>query len=214
MKTQQDLIALFKQVATEVDKREFRDITGDSVITDLGIDSLSMMQIVGEMELRLNIMIPDEDLVELVTVGDLVKVVARRIEGTYGNAARDADVPGVHELLREGRARAALEPLRRHPLGQGQQETPAKSWRSAPRRSAASRCTCPTTSPAASTSCASRSARRGSRPTGPTKSRSTRSRSTEYLMRSGKRTDEQMVDFQNTIFEKDWELPVRHARAR
>ena len=81
MKTQQDLIALFKQVATEVDKREFREVTGESVITDLGIDSLSMMQIVGEMELKLNIMIPDEDLVELVTVEDLVKVVARRIEG-------------------------------------------------------------------------------------------------------------------------------------
>ena len=47
MKTQQDLIALFKQVATEVDKREFRDVTGESVITELGIDSLSMMQIVG-----------------------------------------------------------------------------------------------------------------------------------------------------------------------
>jgi acyl carrier protein len=82
MKTQQDLIVLFKEVATEVDKREFRDVTGDSVITDLGIDSLSMMQIVGEMELRLNIMIPDDDLVELVTVADLVKVVQHRVEGT------------------------------------------------------------------------------------------------------------------------------------
>ena len=80
MKTQQDLIALFQQVATEVDKREFGKVTGESVITDLGIDSLAMMQIVGEMELRLNIMIPDEDLVELVTVADLVKVVQRRQE--------------------------------------------------------------------------------------------------------------------------------------
>jgi acyl carrier protein len=80
MKTQQELITLFKQVATEVDKREFRDVTGESVISDLGIDSLSMMQIVGEMELRLNVMIPDEDLVELVTVEDLLKVVARRLE--------------------------------------------------------------------------------------------------------------------------------------
>jgi len=82
MKTQQDLIAMFKQVATEVDKREFRDVTGESIITELGIDSLSMMQIVGEMELRLNIMIPDEDLVELVTVADLVKVVERRLLGS------------------------------------------------------------------------------------------------------------------------------------
>jgi acyl carrier protein len=82
MKSEQDLIALFKQVATEVDKREFKDVTGQSIISELGIDSLSMMQIVGEMELRLNIMIPDEDLVELVTVEDLVKAVARRVEGS------------------------------------------------------------------------------------------------------------------------------------
>jgi acyl carrier protein len=82
MNTQQDLIAMFKQVATEVDKREFRDVTGESIITELGIDSLAMMQIVGEMELRLNIMIPDEDLVELVTVADLVKVVERRLGST------------------------------------------------------------------------------------------------------------------------------------
>ena len=80
MKTQQDLIVLFQQVATEVDKREFRDVTGESVITDLGIDSLSMMQIVGEMELKLGIMIPDEDLVELVTVADLARVVLRRLD--------------------------------------------------------------------------------------------------------------------------------------
>jgi acyl carrier protein len=82
MKSEQDLIALFKQVATEVDKREFKDVTGQSIISELGIDSLSMMQIVGEMELRLNIMIPDEDLVELVTVEDLVKAVAKRVEGS------------------------------------------------------------------------------------------------------------------------------------
>jgi acyl carrier protein len=82
MKKYDDLIALFKQVATEVDKREFGDVTGESVISDLGIDSLSMMQIVGEMELRLDIMIPDEDLVELVTVSDLVKVVERRLTGS------------------------------------------------------------------------------------------------------------------------------------
>ena len=80
MKSHDDLIALFKQVAKEVDKRDFQNLTGDSVISDLGIDSLSMMQIVGEMELKLDIMIPDEDLVELVTVKDLLAVVERRME--------------------------------------------------------------------------------------------------------------------------------------
>src|SRR5689334_20825618 len=35
---------------------------------------------------------------------------------------------------------------------------------------------------------------------------------TEYLLRSGKRTDEQMADFQNRIFEKTWELPFHTPR--
>jgi acyl-[acyl-carrier-protein] desaturase len=35
---------------------------------------------------------------------------------------------------------------------------------------------------------------------------------TEYLLRSGKRTDEQMVDFQNKIFDKTWERPFHTPR--
>jgi acyl-[acyl-carrier-protein] desaturase len=35
---------------------------------------------------------------------------------------------------------------------------------------------------------------------------------TEYLLRSGKRTDEQMADFQNRIFEKTWQLPFTTPR--
>ena len=74
-----DLLSMFKVVAARVDKREFNNVTNESVITELGIDSLSMMQIVGEMEQELGIMIPDEDLVELVTVGDLCKKVEARL---------------------------------------------------------------------------------------------------------------------------------------
>ena len=75
-----NLLEMFKTVAARVDKREFPNVTATSVITDLGIDSLSMMQIVGEMETELGVMIPDEDLVELITVGDLVKKVEDRLE--------------------------------------------------------------------------------------------------------------------------------------
>ncbi len=81
-----DLVALFTQVATEVDKREFSNVTMDSVISDLGLDSLAMMQIVGEMELRLNVTIPDEDLVRLGTVADLAKVVEHRLAERSGTA--------------------------------------------------------------------------------------------------------------------------------
>lgn len=74
----QDLLGMFKSVATRIDKRKFDHVTRESVITELGIDSLSMMQIVGEMETELGVMIPDEDLVEIRTVGDLVSKVEAR----------------------------------------------------------------------------------------------------------------------------------------
>jgi acyl carrier protein len=74
-----DLLEMFKAVAERVDKKKFEGVTRASVITDLGIDSLSMMQIVGEMETELALQIPDEDLVEIITVGDLVSKVERRL---------------------------------------------------------------------------------------------------------------------------------------
>jgi acyl carrier protein len=79
MTENRDLLEMFRVVAARVDKREFPHVTPTSVITELGIDSLSMMQIVGEMETELGIMIPDEDLVELVTVGDLVEKIGTRL---------------------------------------------------------------------------------------------------------------------------------------
>ncbi|MEM9695427.1 MAG: phosphopantetheine-binding protein [Myxococcota bacterium] len=75
----QDVLSMFKTVAGRVDKKSFEDVTRESVITDLGIDSLSMMQIVGELETELDLQIPDEDLVEIVTVGDLCTKVEARL---------------------------------------------------------------------------------------------------------------------------------------
>jgi acyl carrier protein len=79
MNSSVDTLETFKQVAARVDKRAFPHVTRQSVITELGIDSLSMMQIVGEMETELDVIIPDEDLVELVTVGDLCSKVEAKI---------------------------------------------------------------------------------------------------------------------------------------
>ena len=76
---QTDILEKFKLIAARVDHKELPNVTRESVITDLGIDSLSMMQIVGEMETEFGIMIPDEDLVEMVTVGDLCKKIEARL---------------------------------------------------------------------------------------------------------------------------------------
>lgn len=77
MSDTQSLLVLFRQVVEEVDKKKLPDVTEQSIIAELGIDSLSTMQIVGELENRLDIMIPDDQLVKLETVGDLLAVVER-----------------------------------------------------------------------------------------------------------------------------------------
>ena len=79
MTENKDVLAMFKTVAERIDKKSFNDVTRESVSTDLGIDSLSMMQIVGELETELDLQIPDEDLVEIVTVGDLCSKVEHRL---------------------------------------------------------------------------------------------------------------------------------------
>jgi acyl carrier protein len=79
MNEKRDLLEMFKTVAARVDKRPFPDVTLASKISELGIDSLSVMQIIGELETELGIMIPDEDLVEITTVGDLCKKVEARL---------------------------------------------------------------------------------------------------------------------------------------
>lgn len=80
MNNKRDLLELFKEVALRVDKRALPYVTRASRISDLGIDSLSVMQIVGELETELGIMIPDEDLVEVVTVGDLCAKVEASLD--------------------------------------------------------------------------------------------------------------------------------------
>lgn len=79
MNKKRDLLELFKDVALRVDKRALPNVSRSSKISELGIDSLSVMQIVGELETELEIMIPDEDLVEIVTVGDLCDKVQARL---------------------------------------------------------------------------------------------------------------------------------------
>lgn len=79
MNEKRDLLELFKEIALRVDKRALPNVSRSSKISDLGIDSLSVMQIVGELETELGIMIPDEDLVEIVTVGDLCNKVGERL---------------------------------------------------------------------------------------------------------------------------------------
>ncbi len=56
-------------------------VSEESHITgDLGIDSLSVMEIVAELEDTFALTFPDEELPSIRTVGDVIRTVSRRLQ--------------------------------------------------------------------------------------------------------------------------------------
>ena len=78
----QDLILMFRNLASEIAERDFSHVTEEDPIADLGIDSLAMLELVGTMERELSIQVPDEKLVGLETVSQLLELVEGRIQQT------------------------------------------------------------------------------------------------------------------------------------
>ncbi|MDB4988326.1 MAG: hypothetical protein JWN04_3504, partial [Myxococcaceae bacterium] len=62
---------------------DYSFVQEDNAIAELGIDSLAMLELVGTMERQLSIRVPDEKLVGLVTVRELLDIV----EGGLNKAA-------------------------------------------------------------------------------------------------------------------------------
>ena len=76
--TRSELLEMFQKTATEIVEKEFPKIAETTVISELGIDSLGMLEIIGSMERQLKITLPDESLAGLQTVKDLVDLVQKR----------------------------------------------------------------------------------------------------------------------------------------
>ncbi len=61
-------------------EKQFPQLSESSVIASLGIDSLAMLEVIGEMERELGITIPDDQLVGIEKVGQLLDVVQKRMK--------------------------------------------------------------------------------------------------------------------------------------
>jgi acyl carrier protein len=77
--TRDQMLSMFRTTATEVVEKDFHHVLESSVISELAIDSLGMLEIIGSLERRLRIQIPDESLTGLHTIRDLLDVVEKRI---------------------------------------------------------------------------------------------------------------------------------------
>jgi acyl carrier protein len=72
-----ELLQMFKKTAAEIAEKDFPNISEATVISELGIDSLGMLEIVGAMERQLKIQIPDESLAGIQTVKDQIEHVEK-----------------------------------------------------------------------------------------------------------------------------------------
>jgi len=78
--TQKDVLKVLQETLEEVENRSFSHISEQTTVTDLEVDSVTMMEVIGCLEDDLDIQIPDEKLAGLNTVGDIVAVVRDSLE--------------------------------------------------------------------------------------------------------------------------------------
>ena len=74
-----NVIEMFAQAAVEVANRKLCGLTNETVISNLGMDSIAVMELVSYFEEKLDIRIPDEDLGRVRTLGDLRDAIARLV---------------------------------------------------------------------------------------------------------------------------------------
>ncbi|MCL6424466.1 acyl carrier protein [Brachybacterium sp. JHP9] len=75
--TEDEILAGLAEIVNEETGVEVADVQADKSFTDdLDIDSISMMTIVVNAEEKFEVRIPDEEVKNLVTVGDAVKYIA------------------------------------------------------------------------------------------------------------------------------------------
>ncbi|MFO0725802.1 MAG: acyl carrier protein [Myxococcota bacterium] len=76
-KSDAEIIELFKTAVFEVDNKKLGEVTQQTSLASLGLDSVQTMEVIGAMEEKLNVQFPDEDLATLKSIGDLTKLVHR-----------------------------------------------------------------------------------------------------------------------------------------
>ena len=75
-----EIIQAIQQYAHEIAEREFPPFTETQVIAELGMDSLSTLEMVGMIERELNIYLPADELTEIHTVGELTDLIEQKLE--------------------------------------------------------------------------------------------------------------------------------------
>jgi acyl carrier protein len=74
-----ELLQIFRSTASEIAEKDLQTVDESRVIAELGIDSLELLEVIGSLERDLNVRIPDDQLVGIQTVGQLLNLVADKL---------------------------------------------------------------------------------------------------------------------------------------
>jgi 8-amino-7-oxononanoate synthase/acyl carrier protein len=74
-RTDLNLINILKTAVYDVNLKELGDISASTMISELGLDSVAMMELIGVLEENLSIRIGDQEVSELHSVGDLLNLL-------------------------------------------------------------------------------------------------------------------------------------------
>lgn len=74
-----DIIERLRAAAIEIAERDLPPMTESQVIAEIGLDSLSTLEMVGMMERDLGIFLPTDELAEIRTVGELTDLIEQKL---------------------------------------------------------------------------------------------------------------------------------------
>ena len=77
--TRSQIIAMVQEFAHEIAEREFPPFRETQVIAELGMDSLSTLEMVGMIERELGIYMPTDELTDIRTIGQLTDLIEHKL---------------------------------------------------------------------------------------------------------------------------------------
>ena len=76
--TADDVIALFRKAAWDVDQKKLGELKLTDKIADLGLDSVAMLEVIGFLEEQLGMHFADDKLARVQTLQDLAALIQTR----------------------------------------------------------------------------------------------------------------------------------------
>ena len=78
MHTDKEIIEIFKESVKEVDMNvRVETVSMETELSQLGLDSVMTMEVIGVLEEKLNVRFPDEDLATLKSMTDLSELIRK-----------------------------------------------------------------------------------------------------------------------------------------